>query len=450
MATRKGNTYDEDGNLVDNLNERIEELQAQVAQMKASKPVKTRKKKGGGLTDTKVRAATEGTYPDPAHPGLRLRVGKSKKTWLYRYRDKDKLKQVTLGQYFDDPKTKQHMTLAEARAKRDALSAVNKKDVKREHQLQQEGEETVTSLVDHYLDEYAKHIKRSWKEDKRMLEKDLTKIWGDRPAADVTRVEVMELLTSMVPRGQRGAQLLLAAARKAWNHAIDRDRLQTNPFARLKIVKGVVMGAGNKVRNNKPKPRCLRGTEIKTFLTKLPTSNMRQGIKDILLLQLLTANRKGEVCAVRWDEIDMDEKVWTIPMEKTKSEQEHRVMLSRQALKLIEAQPQVNDYVFGSKKTSCGHIRPDAVNEALSRCMDHFGLKHFTPHAMRHTALTGLSMLGANREIQNRCSNHKDSSIGGPYDHNELDAEARKWLQKWANHLDSLTADNVVPFDKAQ
>jgi integrase len=281
-----------------------------------------------------------------------------------------------------------------------------------------------------------------------MLELDITQKWGDRLASEITRTEAMGLLTEMVPRGERGAQLLLAAARKAWNFAIDRERVQINPFARLKIVKGVVMGADTRVRVNKPKPRVFKGAEVKTFLNKLPTANLRPAIRDILLLQLLTGSRKGEVCAMRWDEVDTEEKVWTVPAAKVKNEQEHRVMLSEQAVALIDAQPRVNDYVFGVLRRNLPHMRPDTVNEAVARTREHFELGHWTPHALRHTAATGLSELGASREIQNRVTNHKDSTIGGLYDHNAMDAEARAWLQKWADHLDSLTVGNVVPFEK--
>jgi hypothetical protein len=31
-----------------------------------------------------------------------------------------------------------------------------------------------------------------------------------------------------------------------------------------------------------------------------------------------------------------------------------------------------------------------------------------------------------------------------------MDAEARAWLQKWADHLDSLRVENVVPLDIAR
>jgi integrase len=391
------------------------------------------------LTDAFVRKAREGVYPDAASPGLRLKVGVTKKTWLYRYRDPhtDSLKQVTLGQY-------PRLGLAAARLQWGDLSAAraNGEDVQRVHQRAAEGEFTVTKLVDLYLDTYARAIKRSWQEDKRQLELDVVKRWGERPAHEITRPEVIALLTEVALRGNRAAELLLAAARKAWNHAIDHERLQANPWARLKVVRGVVMAAGTRVRDQKPRPRVLQGKELQTFLAKLPTAPLSQAIKDIFRLQLLTASRKGEVAAILWSEID-DEGVWTLPGAKAKNGQEHRVMLSRQALALIEAQPRTDEHVFPTRRGS-GQIRPGGINAALKRALPHFGLPDFTPHALRHSALTLLSELGASREVQNRISNHADRSIAGLYDHNRRDEEAREWLQRLADHLDSLTAKNVV------
>jgi integrase len=393
------------------------------------------------LTDTKIRKAKEGILADESSPGLRLYVGKTKKTWIYRFRDKrtKKLEQVTLGYYPKMGLAAARLQWAELRVARDQGA-----NVQREHRHQQEGSFTVQKLCDLYVNGYAIKIKRSWREDSRMLDKDICSLWGDTPASDIRRADVIELLTGMVPRGERGAQLLLAAARKAWNFAIDQERVAVNPFARLKVVKGVVMSADTRVHIEKPKPRCLDDRELKKLLTKLPDSPMKDSTKDILLLQLLTASRKGEVCEIQWAEVDTRKKIWTLPAEKAKNKQEHKVMLSQQALDIIKAQPRTNDYVFYSR-ASCGHVRGDSVNETLARAQKHFKLKHFTPHALRHSALTGLSALGCSREIQNRISNHRDSTMGGLYDQNPRDKEAREWLQKWADHLDSLIVDNVVP-----
>jgi integrase len=78
--------------------------------------------------------------------------------------------------------------------------------------------------------------------------------------------------------------------------------------------------------------------------------------------------------------------------------------------------------------------------------MPHFGLVHFTPRTLRHTAVTGLSMQKCPEVVIARIANHKRTTITSRYDHNPHDDEARVWLQVWADHLDEIEADNVETF----
>jgi integrase len=169
---------------------------------------------------------------------------------------------------------------------------------------------------------------------------------------------------------------------------------------------------------------------------------MSADTQDILLIQLLTASRKGEVCEMEWQDVNLRSRVWTIPPEKTKNKTQHRVMLPTQAVEILKARKGRRGYVFASRAKG-GHIRGDSVNETLSRCMKHFKLDHFTPHTLRHTTITGLSMKGCPDEVIARIANHKRSTVTSRYDHNPRDDEAREWLQVWADHLDTLSKDNV-------
>ena len=51
---------------------------------------------------------------------------------------------------------------------------------------------------------------------------------------------------------------------------------------------------------------------------------------------ILTAARTGEVIGARWDEINLDERLWTVPAERMKAGREHRVPLSDAALAILE------------------------------------------------------------------------------------------------------------------
>ena len=50
---------------------------------------------------------------------------------------------------------------------------------------------------------------------------------------------------------------------------------------------------------------------------------------------ILTATRSGEALAARWDEIDIDAKVWTVPAARTKAAREHKVPLTDRALAIL-------------------------------------------------------------------------------------------------------------------
>ncbi len=52
---------------------------------------------------------------------------------------------------------------------------------------------------------------------------------------------------------------------------------------------------------------------------------------------ILTAARSGEVLGARWEEFDLERAVWTIPAVRMKAGREHRVPLSRRALKIVKA-----------------------------------------------------------------------------------------------------------------
>jgi integrase len=203
------------------------------------------------------------------------------------------------------------------------------------------------------------------------------------------------------------------------------------------------MDVDKRVRVEQKPTRCLingrEEQELQAFLDKLPTAPMHQDTRDILTMQLLTACRKGGVCEMHWDDINLRSGVWTIHPEKTKNKEEHRAMLPKQALVLLKGRAGRKGYVFDSR-SNVGHIRGDSVNQIITDCLTHFGIKPFVPHTLRHTIITGLSLMGCPEVVIACIANHKRTSITSRYDHNPHDDEAREWLQKWADHLAEITA----------
>jgi integrase len=65
---------------------------------------------------------------------------------------------------------------------------------------------------------------------------------------------------------------------------------------------------------------------------------------------ILTAARTGEVIGASWAEIDLRQKLWTVPSERMKAGKEHRVPLSDRGVALLKsfrmADPKPNAFVF--------------------------------------------------------------------------------------------------------
>src|SRR5262249_53913901 len=72
---------------------------------------------------------------------------------------------------------------------------------------------------------------------------------------------------------------------------------------------------------------------------------------DIVRLLLLTGQRRNEIGALRWSEIDLTRKVIVLPPARTKNGRQHEVPLSAQAIAILKRLPRRNstDYLFGKR-----------------------------------------------------------------------------------------------------
>jgi integrase len=106
--------------------------------------------------------------------------------------------------------------------------------------------------------------------------------------------------------------------------------------------------------------------EVPAFVGRL---RAMQGVAPRALeFAILTAARSGEVLGARWDEIDLPEKVWTVPATRMKAGKEHRVPLSDRAMAILGElhQLRTSDFVFPGIKRSCP-LNNTALDAVLRR-----------------------------------------------------------------------------------
>jgi integrase len=137
--------------------------------------------------------------------------------------------------------------------------------------------------------------KKTWREDERILQHDVLPALGHKRLEDVRRRDIVEMLDEIVLRGAPiAANRCLAVTRKMFNLAVQRDHLQQSPCTLIQTPA--------KARRRE---RALDEGELTSLLAGLPTLPLWTPTALALLVELLTAQRSGEVIAMLWDEVDL-------------------------------------------------------------------------------------------------------------------------------------------------
>jgi integrase len=157
-------------------------------------------------------------------------------------------------------------------------------------------------------------------------------------------------------------------------------------------------------------------------------------------LLMLTGQRREEVSAAQWREIDLAAARWTLPAARVKNNREHQVPLSAPALAVLEAIPKIGDkFVL----TTNGAV-PFAAYGRGKRALDNLlpsDMKHWTLHDLRRTAASGMARLGIALPVIEKVLNHTSGSFAGivaVYQRHDYGDEKRAALDRWAAFVSDL------------
>jgi integrase len=162
---------------------------------------------------------------------------------------------------------------------------------------------------------------------------------------------------------------------------------------------------------------------------------------------VLTAARSGEVLGARWTEFDLDRAVWTVPAVRIKAGREHRVPLSRRALKIVKAMHEVcnGDFVFPGQKPA----KPLSAM-ALEMVLRRMKIDNATVHGFR-SAFRDWSAERTNftNEVCEAALAHViGNKAEAAYRRGDLFEKRRKLMEAWAAYCAAPTAGKVVAFSQ--
>lgn len=374
-------------------------------------------------------------YFDSQLPGFGLRISEGgTKTWQVFYRVGGRQRRYSLGTMAVLPKVEDARALARS-ALTEAARGVDPADAKAAAPPRQP--DTVAMVAAQFIERYAKPKNRSWATTERTLARHVVSRWGTRDVTSITRRDVLDLLDDLVDQGfPVGANRVLAATRKMFAWAVEREIVTGSPAA------GV-----NAPGKETERDRVLTDDE----LTRIwhAASSMGGVPGTFFRTLILTGQRRDEVATMRWADLDLEKRLWTLPRANTKGDRSHEVPLSPLAIEVLTTLPRLGEYVFS---TTRGDRPISGYSKMKARLAQLAGFNDWRIHDLRRSAATGMAQLGIPVSTISRILNHKEGGVTKIYNRYGYQDEKRRALDTWGRKVESLVrpvADNVVPLQVA-
>jgi integrase len=300
--------------------------------------------------------------------------------------------------------------------------------------------DTVRAVCGTFIERYAKVRYRSWKNTEAMLANHLLPTLGDRDIRTVTRADVRDLLDRLADNGMGiGVNRVLATLRKLFSWALDRDYIERSPAEGLKAPAVEI-----------DRDRWLSDNEV--FRVWIAAAGIGDIACALIRTLLLTGQRRSEVAAMKWAEIDLEKQVWTLPREKAKNDEEHDIPLSPQVLTVLTALPRIGPFVFPGRRSCRGGQPVDVPVSGFSKLKATLDQKIETPppagepmpmrpwrlHDLRRTAGTHMSKLGIASGTISKVMNHAEAGVTKRYVRHGFMDEKRVALETWGRKVESL------------
>ncbi|MCW3480576.1 tyrosine-type recombinase/integrase [Neisseriaceae bacterium JH1-16] len=418
----------------------------------------------GKLTDIQIRAWIKARErfegrADGDGLWLRFREADAVPVWRFRYRFAGKQRTMQVGSYAELSLAKARETARELAA-RVALGhdvAAEKQERKAAAVAKIEAEKAAVHVIDLANEYYERMILGRWKHPdivRRRIDKDIGPHLGKMKVEDVKPRHIDDMLRDIVKRGAPTiANDVLRWTRRMFDYAIKRHMVEYNPASAFDL--------GDAGGTEKARKRALSREElVKLFEAMRMAKGFSVENDRTIRLLLLLCVRKMELCAARWEEFNLDDAVWHLPGERTKTGEPIDIPLPSLAVDWLRELRRLSEpsaWVLPARKMEhrmVPHIHEGTIGTALGKVKHEMsGVENFTVHDLRRTARTLLAELGIDPVVAERCLNHKIKGVEGIYNRHDYFTERSDALNRLAALLDALDKGepyNVTPIAKGR
>lgn len=351
------------------------------------------------------------------------------KYFVYNYRFDGKQQSLRIGKYPD-------IGLAEARKQHQQARNNLAKGINPSQAKQQAKQERQAALLNTFAavtkQWHTKNLPR-WKEKHaarimQYFESDVFPHIGNRPIKELRVSDIKAVIEHIAERGAlETAEKIRQWIGSVFNHAALLELTDGNPAAPL---------VGYLPKKEAAHMPALPLEELTEFYRRLILADTHQQNRICVMLIMLCFARNTEIRGGKWQEIDFDKKIWTIPAERMKRPQPHVIPLADWPLELLTELHAItghSPFLFPSRTAIDGHISENTAGKIINN-MGYKGIA--TPHGFRSLASSLLNEQGYNPDaIERQLAHIDDNKIRAAYNRTDYMAERVEMMQWYSDYL---------------
>jgi integrase len=407
--------------------------------MADEKTLERKKHPEKALSAVKIRNAKPGRHADGN--GLYLVVDDSgAKRWLLRTVIRGKRCDLGLG-------GQSFVTLAEAREEAAKLRKIARKGG--DPLVERRQERLIVPTFEEAAREVHEAHAATFKNSKHAaqwittLETYVLPIFGARQVSEVESKDILEVLSPIWNEKPETARRVKQRMKTVFDYAKAKGwRSGDNP----------VEGVSEVLPKHKIKKEhfaALPYAQVPVFVTALADANVNISIKLAFEFLILTASRTSEVLLAKRNEIDTDNKMWTVPAERMKAKEEHRVPLSARCLEILEAAKKISDggeYIFPGRSP-----HKPLSNMSFLMALRRMGQGNITAHGFRSSFRDWAEEKThfANSVIEASLAHMVKNKVEAAYLRTTLFDKRRDLMHVWAAFMTAKPSQRVVKIREA-
>ncbi|HQS03921.1 MAG: integrase [Halothiobacillus sp. 20-53-49] len=380
----------------------------------------------GKLTARQVDTKPDGFHSDGGN--LYLRVKGGSRAWVYRYKDKGRVRELGLG-------PTSIRKLKDVRAVAEAMRKAHADGRDPGELLRGDPVEPISMTFEQCAQDLVEAKRPGWKNAKHAqqwintLRDYAFPVIGNKPPAEVSLADVKSILLPIWSTKTETATRLRQRIEAVLDYAAVHDLCDgTRNPARWKGVLNKILPEPAKVST--PEHHAAAPyADVPLIMSALCGKSHISA--HCLRFTILTSARSGEARGATWDEIDLDTGIWTIPAQRMKAARPHRVPLSDAAMDiLIEMQ--------AWKMENNPRVFPGARGGLLSDVAMNKTLHSVAPEVTVHGFRSSFRDWGAEQTnfpaavLEQALAHTNPNKVEAAYQRSDLFELRWKLMQMWA------------------